>query len=90
MNRRELLLSIGAGTLALAASELILPSRKIFLPPKGGWPNDYMRAWRERTSRGYTVTYIDGAESFLMNDMGVVASSVWGPRLKVGDMLEFV
>lgn len=38
MNRRGLLQLLAGSAAALAAGELLIPSRTIFLPPRGGWP----------------------------------------------------
>lgn len=37
MNRRGFLKLLGGAGVAIAASELLIPERKFFLPPRGGW-----------------------------------------------------
>jgi hypothetical protein len=51
ITRRELFKFIGAGAVAVAAGELILPSRKIFLPPRGGWPESMVAAMLNREAQ---------------------------------------
>lgn len=43
MNRRQLFATLGA--VALAPGELWTPSRKIFLPPRGGWSAERCQDW---------------------------------------------
>lgn len=38
MNRRGFITLLAGSAATLAAGELILPTRKFFLPPRGGWP----------------------------------------------------
>ena len=41
MNRRKFIASISQVGAAVAAGELLVPQRTIFLPPRGGWWRDF-------------------------------------------------
>jgi hypothetical protein len=63
LNRRELLAMLGGSVLIVPA--LILPRRKFFLPPKGGWfaVADMAAVDYVSVSLGYAVTYEDIADN---------------------------
>lgn len=59
MNRRQVLAALLAGGAAAAVGELIVPTRKIFLPPRAGWPindpdrNGHDLFWETRQRGGH-------------------------------------
>lgn len=70
MNRRELLAGLSAG----AAGALIVPSRSIFLPPRGGWRPWESSAWAADvySKSGYADCIFGPGKLYVSQDIGAL------------------
>lgn len=70
MNRRGFLSLLAPAAAALIVPELLVPKRKIFLPPPGGWPNRiYGESWIDSAlrMRGEAVDYAMGCDATVLS-----------------------
>jgi hypothetical protein len=90
MNRRQLLAAFLGSAAAVTAGELLITTRKIFLPPRGGWDLDvYAADYSLHLPMGGTVWTFDepppaGSRVQLTFDGGTVSAYVDGKLVRFG------